>query len=46
MGRLKDAMKQISEEMKRATREVGLSFDVNGTKVMVQSRHNTHIGKK
>jgi poly-beta-hydroxyalkanoate depolymerase len=23
MGRMKDAMKQISEEMKRATREVG-----------------------
>jgi hypothetical protein len=45
MGRMKDAVKQISEELKRAAREVGLSFDVNGTKLMVQSRHNTHIGK-
>jgi hypothetical protein len=46
MGRMKDAMKQISEELKRAAREVGLSFDVNGTKLVVQSRHDTHIGKK
>lgn len=34
MGRMKDAVKQISEEL-------GLSFDVNGTKLMVQSRHDT-----
>jgi hypothetical protein len=45
MGRMKDAVKQISEELKRAAREVGLSFDINGTELMVQSRHNTHIGK-
>lgn len=48
MGRMKDAMKQICEELKRAAREVGLSFDVNGTEVMVQSRYcfDTHIGKE
>ena len=32
--------------MKRTAREVGLSFDVNGTKLIVQSRHDTHIGKE
>jgi hypothetical protein len=46
MGGMKDTMKQISEELKRTAREVGLSFDVNGTELMVQSRHDTHIGKE
>jgi hypothetical protein len=45
MGRMKDTVKQISEELKRAAREVGVSFDVNGAKLMVQSRQHTHIGK-
>lgn len=46
MGGMKDTMKQISEELKRTAREVGLSFDVNGTELMVQSGHDTHIGKE
>ena len=46
MDRMKDTMRQMSEGLKRAAREVGLSFDVNGTKLMVQSRQDTHIGKE
>jgi hypothetical protein len=43
---MKDTMKQMSEGLKRAASEVGLSFDVNGAKLMVQSRHDTHVGKE
>jgi len=28
MGRMKEAMKQTYEELKRAAKEVGLSFDI------------------
>lgn len=39
-------MKQMSEGLRRAAREVGLSFGVIGTELMVQYRHDTHIGKE
>jgi 16S rRNA G1207 methylase RsmC len=42
-GRMEDAMKQTFEELKRAVREAGLSFNVN-KKIMVQSKRNKHIG--
>jgi hypothetical protein len=37
MGRTEGAMKQTYEELKRAAREVGLSFNVNTTKIMAPS---------
>jgi Reverse transcriptase (RNA-dependent DNA polymerase). len=46
IGRMKDAMNQISIELKRAAREMSLSFGVNKTKVVVQSRCDTPFGRK
>jgi len=46
MGRMKAAMKQTCEELKRMAKEVGLSFSVNKTEIMVQSRCDTHTGKE
>jgi len=33
MGRIKAAIKQTYEELKRMAKEVGLSFSVNNTKI-------------
>jgi hypothetical protein len=46
MGRMKEAMKQTYEELKRMAKEMGLSFSVNKTKIMVQQRCDTHTGKE
>lgn len=46
MGRTKEAMKQTYEELKRGAKEGGLSFIINKTKIMAQSRCDTHIWKK
>jgi hypothetical protein len=46
MGRMKEAMEQIYEELKRMAKEVGSSFSVNQTKITVQSRCDTHTGKE
>lgn len=46
MGGAKEAMKQTCEELKRAAKEVGLSFNINKAKIMAQSRCDTDIGKK
>lgn len=39
-------MKQNLRIDEKSAKEVGLSFNVNKTKVMVQSRCDTHIGKE
>jgi hypothetical protein len=39
---MKEAMKQTNEMMKREATEGGLSLNVNKTKIMVQSRGDTH----
>jgi hypothetical protein len=46
MSRMKEAMKQTYEELKRMAKEVGLSFSVSKTKIMVQIRCDTHTGKE
>jgi hypothetical protein len=46
MGRMKAAMKQTYEELKRMAKEVGLSFSVNNTNIMVQLWCDTHTGKE
>jgi hypothetical protein len=46
MGRMKEAMKQTCEESKRAAKEVGLSFNINKTKIMAHSNCDTHIGQE
>jgi len=46
MGRMKEAMKQTCEELKRAAKEVGLSFNINKTKIMAHSSCDTHIGQE
>jgi len=39
MGRMKEAMKQTCEELKRAAKEVGLSFNINKRKIMTLATH-------
>jgi hypothetical protein len=39
-------MKQTYEMFKRVAKEVGLPFNINRTKIMVQSRCDTHTGKE
>jgi hypothetical protein len=46
MARTKEAMKQTCEELKRAAKEVGLSFNINKTKIMALSSCDTHIGQE
>ena len=46
MGRTKEAMKQACEELKRAAKEVGLSFNINKTIIMAHSSCDTHIGQE
>jgi hypothetical protein len=46
MGRIEDAVKQTYEELTRAAKEVGLSFDMNTAKVTAQCRYDIHIGKE
>jgi hypothetical protein len=43
MGRMKEAMKQTYEELKRATKEVGLSFNVNKAKKKLYNPGVTYI---
>jgi hypothetical protein len=43
---MKEAMKQTNEMLKSDATEEGLSFNVNKTKIMVQSRDDKHIGKE
>ena len=44
MGRTKEAMKWTCVELKRAAKEVGLSFNINKTKIMAYSSCDTHVG--
>jgi hypothetical protein len=46
MGRTNEAMKETCEEMKRAAKELGLSFNINKTKIMAHSSCDTHIGQE
>ena len=43
---MKEAMKQTYEMFKRVAKEVGLPFNINRTKIMVQSRCDKHTGKE
>jgi len=43
---MKEAMKLTCEKLKRAAKEVGLSFNINKTKIMAHSRCNTHAGQE
>lgn len=43
MSRTKEAVKQTCEELKRAAKEVGLSININKTKIMAHSSCDTHI---
>jgi hypothetical protein len=46
MGRTKEAMKRTCKELKRAAKEVGISFNINKTKIMAHSSCDTHIGQE
>jgi hypothetical protein len=43
---MKEVMMQTYDELKKATKEVGLSFNANKTKIMVQSRYERNTGKE
>jgi hypothetical protein len=46
MGREEEGMKQTYEELKRAAKEVGLSLNVNKSKIVAPSWCDTYIGKE
>jgi hypothetical protein len=50
LGRMKEAMKQTYEELKRAAKEMGLFFNVKKIYIhiyiYIQSRCDTHTGKE
>jgi len=40
-GQNEGLIEQTYEKLKSAAKVVGLSFNINNTKIMAQSRHNT-----
>jgi hypothetical protein len=42
-GRMDETMQQTYEELKSAANKVGLSFNVNKIKILVESRCDMHI---
>jgi hypothetical protein len=46
MGRTEEAMKQTYEGLKRATKEVGFSLNINKTKITTPSWCDTNIEKE